>query len=148
MSDVDEKLEALVGRLAATESEYATVAGSRTRKDMRELAKSWIASRLAQVDASIAFVLNGHVGAVESQAVREKLDLEDKRERIIAAAEATTTLTNRQRDSEDAEARRRDGAAPQAAQRGPEAGGDGTARGRVRRDVRRGRVTKARPRWS
>jgi len=99
MSDVDEKLEALVGRLAATESEYATVAGSRTRKDMRELAKSWIASRLAQVDASIAFVLNGHVGAVESQAVREKLDLEDKRERIIAAAEATTTLTNRQRDS-------------------------------------------------
>jgi formate-dependent phosphoribosylglycinamide formyltransferase (GAR transformylase) len=58
-----------------------------------------IASRLAQVDASIAFVLNGHVGAVESQAVREKLDLEDKRERIIAAAEATTTLTNRQRDS-------------------------------------------------
>ena len=96
MSAEIEKLEA---KLAEINAEYVAVASARTKEDVRELAESWIASRLAQVDASIAFVLNGHVGAVESQAVRERLDLEDKREQIIAAAEATTTLTNRQRDA-------------------------------------------------
>jgi hypothetical protein len=96
---MSDKLEQLGSRLAELQTQYATLAGTRTKEDVRELAESWIASRLAQVDASIAFVLNGHVGAVESQAVREKLDLEDKRERIIAEAEATTTLSNRQRDS-------------------------------------------------
>ena len=92
-------IEQLEAKLAEVNAEYVAVASARTKEDVRELAESWIASRLAQVDASIAFVLNGHVGAVESQAVRERLDLEDKRERIIAAAEATTALTDRQRTS-------------------------------------------------
>jgi hypothetical protein len=94
-----DKVEQLGARLAELQTQYATLASTRTKEDVRELAESWIASRLAQVDASIAFVLNQHVGPVESQAVREKLDLEDKRDRIIATAEATTALTNRQRDS-------------------------------------------------
>jgi hypothetical protein len=96
VSGVDE----LEQRLAELQAERAEIASTRTREDVRVLAESWLSAALARTNgAARGYVLNGHVGPTEVQAVLSEYLLESGAlvDFIIAKVEAEVVLTNRDR---------------------------------------------------
>jgi hypothetical protein len=98
VSGVDE----LEQRLAELQAERAEIASTRTREDVRVLAESWLSAALARTNgAARGYVLNGHVGPTEVQAVLSEYLLESGAlvDFIIAKVEAEVELTNRDRSA-------------------------------------------------
>jgi hypothetical protein len=98
MSDI----ERLEERLAELRTERTTLVATRTKEDVRTLAEAWLAAACSRARGITAgFVLNGHAGPAEVQAVLGEFLLESPAlvDFIAAKVEATTELTNRQRDS-------------------------------------------------
>jgi hypothetical protein len=91
-------------KLERLQAERAELAATRTKEDVKELAESWLAAALAQANGSArGYVLNGHIGPSEVQAVLSEYLLESGAlvDFIIAKVEAAATLTNRQRDAKE-----------------------------------------------
>jgi hypothetical protein len=94
-------LQKLTARLDELEAERVTLETTRTREDVRELAESWLATACRRMNGTAGFVLNQHVAPEQIQAVIAEflLDSPALLDFIVKKVEATTTLTNRQRDS-------------------------------------------------
>ena len=92
MTDAQEKL-------AALQAERNTVASIRTKEDVRSLAESWLAAALGQVNGSAGYILNGHIGPAEVQAVISEYLLESGAlvDHIIKKTEGRAELTDRQK---------------------------------------------------
>jgi hypothetical protein len=99
--NVSASLEHLEGKLAGLQSERDTLAASRTREDVRALVESWLSAACARHNGMAGLVLNGHANPAEVQAVISEFLLDSPAlfDFIVKKVEATTELTNRQRDS-------------------------------------------------
>jgi hypothetical protein len=91
----------LEAKLAELQSERDALEATRTREDVRQLAESWLAAAYARMNGTAGLVLNGHANPPEIQSVIAEflLDSPALLDFITKKAEATTALTNRQRDS-------------------------------------------------
>jgi hypothetical protein len=88
--------------LEQLQAKRAEAAATRTKEDVRELAESWLAAVLAQVNgATRGFVLNGHVGPEQVRAVLSEYLLESGAlvDFVMARVEAVAELTNRERSN-------------------------------------------------
>jgi hypothetical protein len=63
-------------KLARLQAERAEIEATRTREDLKALAEHWLAAALVQVNGSANYVLNGHIGPAEVQAVLAEYLLE------------------------------------------------------------------------
>jgi hypothetical protein len=90
-------------RLAQLRAERAELAATRTREDVRQLTESWLASALARVNGATNYVLNGHIGPAEVQAVLSEYLLESPAliDSITAKVTAQVELTNKQKASKE-----------------------------------------------
>jgi hypothetical protein len=87
-------------RLAELQAERNALASTRTREDVKALVERWLAAALARANGSTrGYVLNGHIGPAEVQAVLSEYLLESGAliDFIIAKVEAAAELTNRQK---------------------------------------------------
>jgi hypothetical protein len=84
-------------KLAKLQAERAEVAAARTREDVKRLAEHWLAAALGQVNGATNYVLNGHVGPAEVQAVLAEYLLETGAliHSITAKVTAKVELTDR-----------------------------------------------------
>ena len=98
MSDAIDKLAQLLAELKA---EKQTLESTRTLEDVRALAESWLAAACTRMNGTAGLVLNGHASPEQVQAVLAEflLDSPALLDFLVAKVEATTQLTNRQRDS-------------------------------------------------
>jgi hypothetical protein len=94
-------LEQLTARLAELENERDALTSARTKEDVRALAESWLAAACARMNGTPGLVLNGHANPDQVHAVLAEflLDSPALLDFIVRKVEATTELTNRQRDS-------------------------------------------------
>jgi hypothetical protein len=99
--NTDQPLNQLEARLHELRNERDTLAGTRTREDVRALAEDWLGAACARMNGTAGLVLNGHANPPEIQSVIAEflLDSPALLDFIVTKVEATTELTNRQRDA-------------------------------------------------
>jgi hypothetical protein len=117
-------------KLDELQAERLEVAATRTKEDCRELAESWLAAALSQANGSArSYVLNGHIGPGEVQAVLSEYLLESGAlvSFIVAKVEAASEMTNRERS---AKVKRLDAADREGFAGGPRGGSSCGARRR------------------
>ncbi len=95
-------IEQLNDRLTDLRAEHDTLVRMRSKEDVRALAESWLTAACARANGTTrGFVLNQHVAPEQVMAVLSEYLLEAPAllDFLVAKVEATTELTNRQRDS-------------------------------------------------
>ena len=86
-------------RLEQLRGERAEISARRTKENVRELAETWLAAALGQVNGSTNYVLNGHISPAEVQAVLSEYLLASGAlvEYVVAKVEPVAEMTNRQK---------------------------------------------------
>jgi hypothetical protein len=99
--NTDKPLNQLEARLAELRTERDALTNTRTKEDVRALAESWLAAACARMNGTAGLVMNQHARPEQVLAVISEylLDSSDLLAFIVKKVEATTQLTNRQRDA-------------------------------------------------
>jgi hypothetical protein len=94
-ADVDRLSE----KLFTLQSERNGASATRTKEDVEKLAEDWLVGAARQVQGTTSFVLNGHVGPAEVQAVLNAYLLESPalREFVAAKVSGVAEVSDRQK---------------------------------------------------
>jgi hypothetical protein len=92
-------VDPLAAKLAELEAERTTLAATRTKEDVRQLAESWLAAACRRMNGTAGLVLNGHANPEHALAVISEylLDAPALLDFIVEKVEATTELSERQK---------------------------------------------------